>query len=58
MTLLSSAKVGLSFVWEVSAMALRYVLARPTGGPRDWGAEAYLLHPRCCRTEHYFKEHR
>lgn len=56
MTLWSSAKVGLSRLWKILAMSLRYSLAKATGEHRNWKIEAYLLHPRCCRTENYFEE--
>jgi hypothetical protein len=58
MTLWSTTKAALSCLWRISAKALRYALARPTDGHRDRHTEAYLLHRRCCRTEHFFQEHR
>ena len=57
MRLWSGGKARLSQLCKISAKALRYVLARPTRGHLNWDMEAYLLHPRCCRTEYYFEEH-
>jgi len=54
MTLWSRAKLGLSRLCKISTLAVRYVLARRTGGHRNQDADAYLLRPRCCRTERYF----
>jgi hypothetical protein len=57
MTLWIGTKFGLSPLWSLAAKAFRHMLVRPIRGRRNRDMEAYLLHPRCCRTEHYFEEH-
>jgi hypothetical protein len=51
MTLWSSANAGLIWLWKMSALRVGEVLARLPEGRRNDGGQAYLLHPRCCRTE-------
>ena len=41
MTPRKKAKVGLVRLWNWSTIVVRY-------------AQAYPLHPRCCRTEYFF----
>ena len=54
MTMSSIAKTGLVQLWQVPMIAIRYALAKPTGRQRNQVEEAYLLRPRCCRSQHYF----
>ena len=53
MTLWSRATAGLVRLWRTSALRIRNVLSRVTEGRRNQIGQAYLLHPRCCRTEQH-----
>jgi hypothetical protein len=55
MTLCCSAKAGVVWLWEISALRVRKVLSRMTEGRRNQVGHAYLLQPRCCRTEQYWE---
>jgi hypothetical protein len=51
MTLSCMAKPGLVRRWRMSALRIKNVMSRITKGCRNQVGQAYLLHPRCCRTE-------
>jgi hypothetical protein len=51
MTLWSRAKAGLVRLWQMAALTGRHALSQINDERRDQVGEAYLLHPRCCRTE-------
>jgi hypothetical protein len=53
MTWRSKGRTGLVRFWKTSALRFREVLARLTEERRNDVGEAYLLHPRCCRTEQH-----
>jgi hypothetical protein len=53
MTLWSRANAGLVRLWRTLALRIRNVLSRVTEGRRNQIGQAYLLHPRCCRTEQH-----
>ena len=53
MTLWCRAKAGLVQRWRMSALRVNNVLSRVTKGRRNQVGQAYLLHPRCCRTERF-----
>ena len=55
MTLWCSAKAGVVWLWEISALRVRKVLSRMTEGRRNQVGHAYLLQPRCCHTEQYWE---
>ena len=54
MTLWCRAKPGLVRRWRMSALRVKNVLSRVTKGRRNQVGQAYLLHPRCFRTEQYW----
>jgi hypothetical protein len=51
MTLWSRAKAGLVRLWQMSALTVRQALSQVNDERHKQVGEAYLLHPRCCRTE-------
>jgi hypothetical protein len=51
MTLWSRAKAGLVRLWQMAALTGRQALSQINDERHDQVGEAYLLHPRCCRTE-------
>ena len=51
MTLWSRAKAGLVRLWQMSALTVREGLSRVAEERCNQVGHAYLLHPRCCRTE-------
>jgi hypothetical protein len=53
MTLWYRAKAGLVRHWRMSALRVKNVLSRVTKGRRNQVGQAYLLHPRCCRTDQF-----
>jgi hypothetical protein len=55
MTLWSRAKAGLVRLWQISALTLREALSRVADERHNQVSEAYLLHPRCCRTEQHWE---
>ena len=55
MTLWSRAKAGLVRLWQVSALTLREALSRVAEERHNQVGKAYLLHPRCCRTEQHWE---
>jgi hypothetical protein len=55
MTLWSRANAGLVRLWRTSAPRIRNVLSRVTEGRRNQIGQAYLLRPRCCRTEQHWE---
>ena len=55
MTLWSRAKAGLVRLWQMSALTVRQGLSRVAEERRNQVGHAYLLHPRCCRTEQYWE---
>jgi hypothetical protein len=40
-------------LWQTAALAVRRVLRGLIEGHAGQGDDADLLHPRCCRTEHF-----
>jgi hypothetical protein len=53
MTQCCSAKTRPAWLWRMSALRVQKVLSRVTKGRRNQVGQAYLLHPRCCRTERF-----
>ena len=53
MTMRRKARAGLVRFWKMSVLGFREVLARLTEERRNDVGEAYLLRPRCCRTEQH-----
>ena len=53
MTMRRKARAGLVRFWKTSALGFGEMLARLTEELRNDVWEAYLLHPRCCRTEQH-----
>ena len=51
MTRWSRAKAGLVRLWQMAVLTGRQALSQINDERRDQVGEAYLLHPRCCRTE-------
>jgi hypothetical protein len=54
MTLWSRATSESIRLWKLSTVAIRRLLARRSRAHAEGSIEADSLHPRCCRTEHYF----
>jgi hypothetical protein len=55
MTLWRSAKAGLVRLRQTLALRVRKVLSRVIEGRCNQVGHAYLLHPRCYRTEQYWE---
>jgi hypothetical protein len=55
MTLWSGVKAGLDRLWQMSAFTVRKALSRVTEERHSQVGQAYLLHPRCCRTEQHWE---
>jgi hypothetical protein len=53
MTRLSNASATLVRLWQMSALGIRNLFARITVG--SCNQDAYPLHPRCCRNEHFWE---
>ena len=51
MTLWSRAKAELVRLWQMSALTVRQALSQVNDERHEQVGEAYLLHPRCCRTD-------